>query len=87
MLKVPNLPHDLTKITKPQYRSAVCYLANKPIDELRKHQIQIRQAEKRARRANNRAALDSLYVMDRIAADAVFEHEFGPAICRRPKRR
>jgi len=87
MLKVPNLPSDLTKLTETQYRAAVCYLSTRPMNELRKHQVYIRKAEQRARRSRDRTALDNLYVMDRIAADAVFEREFGPAICRRPKRR
>ncbi len=87
MLKVPNLPQDLTQITETQYRAAVCYLARKPMNELRKHQLFIRKQEKRAHKQKNRTALDNLYVMERIAADAVFEHEFGPSICLRPRKR
>jgi hypothetical protein len=85
-MKIPNLPQDLTQITATQYRAAVCYLSRKPLSELRRHQLLIRKQEKRAHKQKNRSALDNLYVMERIAADAVFEHEFGPSICLRPKR-
>jgi hypothetical protein len=86
-MKIPGLPTDLTKITSTQYRAAVCHLARKPLDELRKQHRAIRKREQRARREKDRAALDQLYTLERIAADALFEREFGPAICRRPRRK
>jgi hypothetical protein len=80
------LPKDLTKITEPQYRAIVCHLAQRPLNQLRRQQLAIQKQERQARRAQNTTALDNLYVMDRIATDALFEHQFGPSICRRPRR-
>lgn len=81
------LPRDLTKLTEKQYRAVVCHLSRRPISELRKQQALIKKQERRAHNRGDAKALDNLYVMDRIAADALFESEFGPAICRRPRSR
>ena len=86
-MKIPGLPQDLTQITPTQYRAAVCYLALKPENELRRYQLAIRKRERMAGQRRDRAALDQLYTLSRIADDAVFEREFGPAICRRQPRR
>lgn len=82
------LPKDKRKITKRQYRDTVCRLAKKKsLAELRRDLARIRKKERAAIDRGDRTTADQLDVMERIASDAVFEREFGPVICTRPKRR
>lgn len=76
------------KITKKSYLRMVCRLAkNRSLEELEHHHAQLQKREQAALDRGDHKLARRLDVLERVAQDAVFEREFGPVMCPRPRHR